>query len=315
MQLVVDSDDVRVIDRQIRVIGVESARSSEGDVEERSSRPASLRETTVLVDAVNRRMEHGGGRRRPRDDRAVVVELRVETCARDLLRRESGDRRVRDVQGRAGRVEPSGELQLRSVHQDELAARARHRQGELEVRVDRRRLRRDDGVVENRCAAGVHVERIAGMGGILREGQAAVHEPWASAGVDVDRSVNGECDPGADLGRGDRPVSGDHTDLVAWTGPHGRAECHDRREDPAQGDGPNDHEAEGLRIPSGSVRRPMTSPGRAIENLGKTATGGHVARPMPARLLNRLPSDYLSRYGLVLARENEAFAWRNYYYL
>src|SRR5947207_4462207 len=58
----------------------------------------------------------------------------------------------------------------------------------------------------------------------------------------------------------------------------------------------------------------MTSQGRAIENLGKTATGGHVARPMPARFINRLPSDYLSRYGLVLAQENEAFAWRNYYY-
>src|SRR5437667_53945 len=35
---------------------------------------------------------------------------------------------------------------------------------------------------------------------------------------------------------------------------------------------------------------------------------------MPARFINRLPSDYLSRYGLVLAQENEAFAWRNYYY-
>jgi len=58
----------------------------------------------------------------------------------------------------------------------------------------------------------------------------------------------------------------------------------------------------------------MTSQGRAFENLGKTATGGHVARPMPARFINRLPSDYLSRYGLVLAQENEAFAWRNYYY-
>src|SRR5439155_24203904 len=88
-----------------------------------------------------------------------------------------------------------------------------------------------------------------------------------------------------------------------------------RPEDPAQDEEPNDQETESLPILPGSVRHPKTSQGRVSKNLRNTATGGHVTRAIPARFINRLPSDYLSRYGPVLAKKNNEFLWRKDFYL
>src|SRR5437879_2823239 len=53
-----------------------------------------------------------------------------------------------------------------------------------------------------------------------------------------------------------------------------------------------------------NIERP---PGvEASERIRRATTGGHVARAIPARFINRLPRDYLWRYGPVLMRANNS---------
>src|SRR2546430_13258347 len=255
------------------------------------------------------------GRSGPCDGRAIVVQFQVQPRTLNLRVVEAGDRRIRHIERSARRIEPAGEFQLRSVGHGELASGSGNRQGEFQIRIDQGRVGRDDRIVKDKCATGVHVQGIARVGGVLRELQASVDQGEASAGVDVDRAVNGIEYPAANLGRCDRPVSGDDSNLVASARPRGGTQRDNRREDPDQGEGPNDQKTECLPIPSGSVRHPKTSQGRVSKNLRNTATGGHVTRAIPARFINRLPSDYLSRYGPVLAKKNNEFLWRKDFYL
>src|SRR5207244_12554117 len=93
------------------------------------------------------------------------------------------------VNRRAGRVEPTGELQDRSVLHREVTVRSGDGEGELEVRIDGVRLRRDNRVVKDEFAARVHVERISLMRSVFGEVKADVDQREASARVDIDRAV------------------------------------------------------------------------------------------------------------------------------
>jgi len=69
-------------------------------------------------------------------------------------------------------------------------------------------------------------------------------------------------DAAAHLRVRDRPVAGDDaTDLIAGSGPSGRGEREERREQGAEGDRPNDEECEGPRIPPGRARHRTTFAG------------------------------------------------------
>src|SRR5207245_3699071 len=98
---------------------------------------------------------------------------------------EARDLRVRDVDRGARRVEPTGEFQRSAVHHREPAVRAGNGQGQFQEGRNRVRLGRDDRVIEDEFAAGVHVERVALVRCVFGKTQATVGQREAAARVDV----------------------------------------------------------------------------------------------------------------------------------
>ena len=135
-ELVVLAYDVREVHTDVRVIRVQIARRGEAEIAGAAA--------GVLVDSLNPRAVQARTRRRPCHEGCVIVVICVDPEVRNLSIREARDLGIRDIKGRARRIEPSGELEDRSVHHLEPTVRAGDRERELQEGGDGIRLRRDD---------------------------------------------------------------------------------------------------------------------------------------------------------------------------
>ena len=97
-----NSDQVGIVRPDVRIVRVEVARRGQHEIARRAA--------GVLIEALDSGPVHAGRRSRPCHQRRVVVVIRVDAKTRNLRIGEAGDLRIRDVDRRACRVEPTGEL-------------------------------------------------------------------------------------------------------------------------------------------------------------------------------------------------------------
>ena len=271
-ELVVLAYDVREVHTDVRVIRVQIARRGQAEIAGAAA--------GVLVDSLYPRAVQARARRPPRHEGRVIVVICVDPEVRNLIIREARDLGIRDVEGRARRIEPSGELQHGAIFHREPTVGPGDSESEFQERRDGIRLGRDSRVVEDEFSARVHIERVGLMGGVLGEAQAAVDQREASTRIDVDRRVDRVQDVGADLRRGDRPRLGDDApDLIASARAGSGAQRKDGREGSTENQRPNDHGAQGLMARVDPARHRTTSPIDPPPYPRRARTGGHVARP------------------------------------
>src|SRR5712691_7068203 len=140
-----ETHDVGVVHAEVGVVGVEVAASGQRHIAlDDAGHAAPGAGTRVLVNLVDPRSVEARGRRRPRDNRAVIVVVLIDPDTCEVRRGEAGDPRASDVDRRTGRIEPSGELEDRAVCHREVAAGPGDGEGELYVWRNRVRLRRNN---------------------------------------------------------------------------------------------------------------------------------------------------------------------------